>query len=111
MMRISFSPQRRDDTLLLEKASGDRLRINGELFNFNPLAEGDSLPAGAVPCEWIEGAVERINGEVCLTIILPHGADPSHEVAFPQPITADEDGPVSLPRDPAPQEDSANVDA
>ncbi|KFL31487.1 hypothetical protein JP75_08085 [Devosia riboflavina] len=110
-MRISFSPQRRDDTLALEKSSGDRLRINGELFNFNPLAEGDMIPAGAVPCAWIVGPVERIAGEVRLTLILPHGPTPSQAVAFPEPVTVAEDGPIEVPRDPEPQpEEPANVE-
>lgn len=110
-MRISFSPQRRDDTLTLEKSSGDRLRINGELFNFNPLAEGDVIPAGAVPCDFIVGPVERIDGEIRLTLILPHGPNPSETVAFPEPITVNDDGPVEVPHDPEPQEeDAVNVE-
>lgn len=109
-MRISFSPQRRDDTLIIEKSSGDRLRINGELFNFNPLAEGDTIPS--IPCDWIVGPVERVGGEVCLTVILPHGPNPSEAVAFPEPITVTEDGPIDVPSDPEPQEEEpADVDA
>jgi hypothetical protein len=111
LMRISFSPQRRDDALVLEKSSGDRLRINGELFNFNPLADGDTIPAGAVPCEWVVGPVERIDGEVHLTLILPHGPNPSQAVAFPEPITVSEDGPIEVPHDPEPQpEEPADVE-
>jgi hypothetical protein len=34
-MRISFSLQRRDDSLAVTK-DGDKLRINGELFSFKP---------------------------------------------------------------------------
>ena len=98
-MRISFSPQRRDGSLTLEKTTGDRLRINGELFNFNPLGDGDTIPAGTVPCEWIIGPVERIDGEICLTLILPHGQNPSEAVAFPQTITVYEDGEIAVPHD------------
>lgn len=105
-MHISFSPIRRDDALTLEKSSGDRLRINGELFNFNPLAEGDVIPDGVVPCDWIVGPVERINGEVRLTVILPHGPNPSHAVAFPEPVTIADDGPINLPQ----QEEPINVE-
>lgn len=108
-MIISFSPQRRDDALTLEKASGDRIRINGALFNFNPLSEGDTIPAGTIPCDWIVGPVERIDGEVRLTLILPHGPNPSQAVAFPAPITPTEDGPVTTPHDAA--EEPADVDA
>lgn len=107
-MIISFSPQRRDDTLELEKTNGDRLRINGELFNFGPLPDGGTIPVGEIPCEWIVGPVERIDGEIHLTLILPHGPNPSQAVAFPEPITVTEDGPVAIPHDEVEQ---ADVDA
>lgn len=94
-MRISFTPQRRDDTLTLELTAPDRIRINGDLFNFGPLNEGDVLPE--VPCEWIVGPVVRQDGEIHLTLILPHGPNPSQAVAFPQPIVVTEDGPVAVP--------------
>lgn len=110
-MHISFSPQRRDDALILEKSAGDRLRINGELFNFNPLNDGDVIPAGVVPSEWIVGPVERVDGEIHLTLILPHGPSPSSVVAFPEPITVVEDGPIHVPFDPVEQEEIPNVDA
>lgn len=96
-MRISFSPQRRDETLMLEKSNGDTLTINSELFNFNTLEDGGTIPAGSIPCEWIVGPVERIDGEIHLTLILPHGSNPSQAVAFPEPITVTEDGPINLP--------------
>lgn len=98
-MRISFAPQRRDDTLTLEKTSGDRLRINGELFNFNPLPDGGTIPEGEIPCDWIIGPVERIDGEVHVTVVLPHGISPAQNVAFPEPIVVNEDGPITLPGD------------
>lgn len=107
-MRISFSPQRRDETLMLEKSNGDTLTINGELFNFNTLEDGGTIPAGEIPCEWIVGPVDRIDGEIHLTLILPHGANPSQAVAFPSPITVMEDGPVAVPFD---EVEPADVDA
>lgn len=96
-MRISFSPQRRNDTLVLERTAPDRLRINGDLFNFGPLAEGDAIPAGAIPCDWIVGAIERVDGEIHLKVILPHGASPDPHVAFPAPIIDPPEGPIGLP--------------
>ena len=95
-MIINFTPQRRDDTLSLEKTSGDRLRINGELFNFNTLNDGDTIPADSIPCEWIIGDVTRVDGHVHVTLILPHGPNPTHVQAFPSPITVTEDGPINV---------------
>ncbi|GGA65788.1 hypothetical protein [Pelagibacterium lentulum] len=108
-MHISFSPQRRDDTLTLERTAPNRLRINGELFNFSPMEDGDVIEAGTVPCDWIVGPVEKIDGEVRLTVRLPHGPSPSQAVAFPEPITVTEDGPIAVPSDE--QEEPADVDA
>lgn len=101
-MHISFSPMRRDDRLIASKA-GDILSINGEQFDFSGVPEGATVPS--VPSPWIIGPVERIDGEIRLTLILPHGPNPSQAVAFPEPITAAEDGPIAIPQE------AAHVDA
>lgn len=106
-MHISFSPQRRDGSLVLEKLSDNRLRINGDLFNFNPMQDGDSIPAGAVPCDWIVGPVERVDGEIHVTLILPHGQSPSPGVAFPATMHVVVNGPIVVPHD----EDINDVDS
>ena len=110
-MRISLSPQRRDDALEVLK-HGDALTINGEAYDFSPLPDGGTIPAGEVPCDWITGSVERVDGDLRLTLILPHGAAPSQAVAFPQPVINPPDGPVVLPKDPDPEpEGQADVEA
>ena len=104
-MKINLTPSRpiaRLDTLTVEK-TGDRLRINGELFNFGPLPDGATIPAGATGCAWIVGPVERINGEIEITLLLPIGANPSQAVAFPEPLENVQDGIVTLPFDPDPE--------
>lgn len=95
-MQIALSPQRRDGELVLSR-SGDVLVINGESFDFTALPDGASIPEGIVPCPLILGAVERVAGQVRLTLILPHGDDPSPAVAFPIPISNPADGPIQLP--------------
>lgn len=98
-MKISFSPCGFADPsirLSLERTGPDRLCINGELFNFSPLNDGDVIPAGKVPCDWIVGPVSRINGEIHLTLTLPHGPNPSQAVAFPEPIYVTKDGPINV---------------
>lgn len=105
-MRISFSPQRRGDPLTVSK-QGDILTINGEAFDLSSLPNGATIPAGAIPSDWIVGPVERIDGAIRLMLILPHGPNPSQAVAFPQPIIVTEDGPIAIPHD----EEPADVDA
>lgn len=104
-MIISFSPQRRDDTLSVSKL-GDVLTINGDAFDFAGLPDGATIEAGIVPCKWIIGPVERIGGELHLTLLLPHGPNPSEAVAFPAPLIDPENGVLSLPSD----EEPADVD-
>lgn len=75
------------------------LTINNKVFDFAQLPEGATLPAEAIDSEHFAGPVERINGELHLTLRLPHGANPSQAVAFPEPIHVTQDGPIDLPHD------------
>ena len=106
-MKIILSPVRMDETLEASVA-GDVITLNGQDFDFTQLPEGATLPADAINSEHFVGPVERINGELHLTLRLPHGPNPSQAVAFPEPIHVTEDGPVALPFD-APQEEVAGV--
>ncbi len=94
-MQISFTPVRRDDTLLLSR-TGDTLTINGEAFDFAAIPDGAILPRDGVTSDWLASDVERIDGVIHLTLILPHGADAPPETLFPQPVLAS-DGVVPVP--------------
>ena len=95
-MLINLSPQRREDILTILK-SGDILTINGVPYDFSQLPNGATLPKEAIDCEFIVSDVNRVNGEIELTILLPHGANASHEARFPEPIIKNDDGTVVLP--------------
>ena len=95
-MKINLSPQRRDDTLMVNK-TGDKLTINGVEYDFTDLPDGATLPPDAVDCEYVIDKVERIDGELHLTLLLPHGASAPHETRFPEPIVDPADGPLPLP--------------
>ncbi|WP_417480477.1 hypothetical protein [Maricaulis maris] len=101
-MHITLSPVRLDETLTVSRA-GDVLTLNGAAFDFGPLPEGASLPAEAIDSPWIVGPVSRIDGDLNLTLRLPHGPNPSPAVAFPEPLTVTQDGPIPLPFDPVPE--------
>jgi hypothetical protein len=100
-MRISFSPMRRDDALTVSKA-GDVLTINGDPVDFSVIPDGASLPAAAVSNEFVVGTIERIDGDLHVTLILPHGPIPSETVAFPSDIIDPPDGPIAVPHDVEP---------
>jgi hypothetical protein len=95
-MQITFSPMRRDGPLELSR-SGDTLLVNGEAFDFSPLPEGATLPRAAIASDLFAGPVERADGTLSLTLVLPHGARAPQETLFPAPLTLTGDGPVSLP--------------
>ena len=95
-MLINLSPTRSDRTLEITK-TGETLTINGDTFDFSQLSEGATLPREAIDCEWIVSDVNRVNGEIELTILLPHSANASHEARFPEPIVMTNDGQVVLP--------------
>lgn len=95
-MLIYLSPQRRDDTLEVVK-SGNVLTVNGEDFDFTPMGEGDTLPSSAISSQWFLDNVDRINGELVLTLMLPLPANYSPEQAFPLPLLNVPDGLIAFP--------------
>ncbi|MGB8923460.1 MAG: hypothetical protein WCC61_18405 [Pseudomonas sp.] len=102
-MRIELRPIRSDNTLSLIR-SGDSLMVNGEVFDFSPLADGDTLPAAAISSQWFAGQVDRVDGQLALTIFLPLPINFSPEQAYPEPLLSVPDGVVGLPQplaDPA----------
>lgn len=95
-MRINFSPIRMDEMLSLVR-EGDVLRLNGKACDLGPLLEGATLPAAAIGSRWVSGQVDRLNGELHLTLVLPHGASAPESTRYPYPLTIVVDGPVTLP--------------
>lgn len=95
-MQINWSPVRRDEALTVTK-QGDALTTNGEVFDFTTLLNGETLPRDAIVCDWLASDVERVDGEIILTLILPHGANAPEETRFPQPVVMAGDGPVPVP--------------
>lgn len=96
-MRITLSPQRRDDTLTVIK-QGDTLIINGTEYDFSVIPDGATLPAEAVDSEFVIDAVNRIGGVLHLTLLMPHDANASEAARFPQPIVNPGDGKLELPK-------------
>jgi hypothetical protein len=101
-MIVKLSPQRRDDKLDVFKL-GDVLTVNGEQFDFSLVGKGDTLPAQAISSIWFVDKVERIDGELVLTLLFPNPWNYSQEQAFPAPLQEVPDGPVAFPQ-PVPEE-------
>jgi hypothetical protein len=99
-MHIQFSPVRMDGTLTVTKA-GDKLTVNRRVFDLSVIPDGSTLPADAIDSEWFVGAVERIDGDLHVTLRLPHGPDASEQMRFPQPLESVQDGIVPVPAEEA----------
>jgi len=95
-MKIILSPQRRDDTLIAVK-SGDVLTLNSVRFDLSPIGEGDTLPFDAIHSQWLPGNIERLNGELTLTLLFPNPSNYSQAQAFPSPLLNVPDGVVVFP--------------
>lgn len=95
-MRIKLSPQRRDDTLVVVR-SGSTLALNGEVFDFSRMADGDTLPLSAIRSEWFAGDVDKADGALTLTLFLPNPWNFSPEQAFPATLENVPDGTVIFP--------------
>lgn len=103
-MKIKLSPVRTDERVQAE-VSGDAIIINGKALDFSPVPEGGVLPREAILSPWIASDVLRVDGEINLTLVLPHGTNAPPETLFPvtysEPVTV-VDGPVPLPPYDAP---------
>lgn len=80
-----------------ETNGGDTISTQVAL-DFGPLEDGGVLPQSAIDCQWVCSDVERIDGEICLTIMLPHGANAPNETRFPAAYTV----PMTVVNSPVP---------
>lgn len=95
-MIIKLSPVRSDLALAVVK-NGDQLEVNGVSLDFSRLADGSTLPAEAVSSSFIVAPVERVNGDLVVTLMLPHATDAPESARFPIDIRDPADGRVPLP--------------
>ncbi|WP_223464832.1 hypothetical protein [Pseudomonas sp. GL-RE-26] len=97
-MRIKLSPNDFSDDRALELIKfGDTLTVNGEAFDFSPIGDGDMLPSAAINSPWFLGEVERVDGELTVTVWLPNPWNASPEQRFPKDLVNVPDGVVLLP--------------
>ncbi|WP_324723553.1 tail fiber assembly protein [Pseudomonas guariconensis] len=95
-MKIKLSPNGDMKSLSVVKA-GEVLVINGVSYDFSRLADGDTLPMAAAGNEFFASSIERIDGVLTLSLMLPHVVDAPESVRFPGDLINPPDGPLSLP--------------
>lgn len=96
-MIIKLSPVYFDSQVMTVFKQGDSLNINGLTLDFSQLPEGATLPAQATFCPWLIGTIERVGGDLVVTLLLPIPENASHAARFPSDIVAPGDGRLSLP--------------
>ena len=86
-MYIKLSPKR-CDTQLVASVEGNVITVNGVRLDFSPLQEGETLPYTAINNQWVTGDVERIDGDIHITLFLPHGCNAPESTRFPAALEA-----------------------
>ncbi|MFP3369292.1 tail fiber assembly protein [Pseudomonas sp. SIMBA_068] len=113
-MRLQLSPVFFLGQALTVYKQGDSLTINGLTLDFTQLPEGATLPAAATGTEWIVSPVERIGGDLVLTLLLPIPDEADQAARYPADIVTPADGLVALPipdaEQPAPAQGYAAID-
>jgi len=114
LMRLQLSPVFFLGQALTVYKQGDSLTINGLTLDFTQLPEGATLPAAATGTEWIVSPVERIGGDLVLTLLLPIPDEADQAARYPADIVTPADGLVALPipdaEQPAPAQGYAAID-
>jgi len=100
MMHIKLSPLLFGKRLVAVK-DGRKLILNGVVFDFSPMREGDTLPRSAIESEWFapqSECVQLVDGELVLMLTLPIPDNYSQEQAFPSDLINVPDGIVAFPQ-------------
>lgn len=103
MININLLPFRVDVDAFEVVKSGTSLSVNGEVYDFSQMSDGDTLPRGAITGDNFPGDVNMEGGVITVTLLMPMPWNYSQEQAFPEPLLNVPDGPVKLP-DPLPPE-------
>ena len=81
--------------------NGEQLNINGLTIDLANLADNASLPASAINSPWLAAPIQRVSGQLVLTLFLPNSPESTESERFPQDLGDVPDGRVALPGKPA----------
>jgi len=97
-IHIKLSPIVSKDRISVS-TEGDTITINNAPYDLSVIPDGATLPNSqeATGCKYFVGDIERIDGELYITLLLPIAEKAGQEACFPSPITVEQDGVVELP--------------
>lgn len=99
MINIKFYPTRSDDMeLLTVKVKGFVLTVNGEVFDFSPLQDGDTLHPDAVESLYFTDHITRIGDDLSVGLLMPYRFTDDKDITFPEDVSV-KTGIVKVPTD------------
>ncbi|MNP18894.1 Caudovirales tail fiber assembly protein [compost metagenome] len=77
------------------------MNINGLTIDLASLADDSSLPVSAINSPWLAAPIQRVDGQLVLTLYLPNSPESTEAERFPRDLVDVPDGRVALPGRPA----------
>lgn len=97
-MNIHFIPQQRLDRVAYRRVGPAQIEVNGELFDFSRMQEGDELIAPvAVKNTWFAHRVRVEDGRLGLSLFVPVGPGFNFNGVLPVDVTIEQNGAIELP--------------
>lgn len=99
MVNIKFYPARSDDMeLLTVSVKGFVVTMNGEVFDFSPLKDGDSLHPDAVDNLYFTDDITVTGSDLNIGLLMPYRFTEDKFILFPSPVSV-KSGKVAVPTD------------
>lgn len=99
MVNIKFYPARTDIMeLLTVSVKGFVLTVNGEVFDFSPLQDGDTLHPDAVDNLYFTDFISRVGDDLNVGLLMPYRFTEDKAITFPEPVSV-KSGKVKVPTD------------
>lgn len=99
MVNIKFSPTRSDVMpLLTVSVKGFAITVNGEVFDFSPLQDGDTLNSFAIDSDYFVGDTTVTGADLNVTLAMPYRYTDDESITFPKAVSV-RSGKVKVPTD------------
>lgn len=99
MVKIKFYPARTDTMeLLTVSVKGFVLTVNGEVFDFSPLQDGDTLNSFAVDSLYFTDDITRDGADLIVGLLMPYRYTDDKDILYPESVTV-KAGVVKVPTD------------
>ena len=99
MVNIKFCPARTDIMeLLTVSVKGKVVTVNGEVFDFSPLKDGDYLHPDAVDSLYFTDDITCTGSDLNIGLLMPYRYTEDESILFPASVSV-KSGKVKVPTD------------